>query len=59
MWGGGNEKDEVVEFCGHFAGIEEDANARCMIARWESYTSEGLDPQGGENFGLVPVKLVG
>ncbi|HET9250282.1 MAG TPA: pilus assembly protein TadG-related protein [Actinomycetota bacterium] len=59
VWGGGNEKDEVVEFCGHFAGIEEDANARCMIARWEGYTPEGLDPQGGENFGLVPVKLVG
>jgi Putative Flp pilus-assembly TadE/G-like len=59
VWGGGNEKDEVVEFCGHFAGIEEDANARCMIARWESYTPEGLDPQGGENFGVVPVKLVG
>jgi hypothetical protein len=58
VWGGGNEKDEVVEFCGHFAGIEEDSNARCMIARWEGYTPEGLDPQGGENFGLVPVKLI-
>ena len=46
VWGGGNEKDEVVEFCGHFAGIEEDANARCMIARWESYTPEGPRPAG-------------
>lgn len=58
IWGGGNERDEVVEKCGHFAGIEEDSNARCLIARWEGYTPDGLDPQGGENFGLVPVRLV-
>jgi hypothetical protein len=35
-----------------------DANARCMVAHWVEYTPEGLDPDGGENFGLVPVKLV-
>jgi hypothetical protein len=58
IWGGGSERDEVVEKCGHFAGIEEDSNARCMIALWEGYTPEGLDPQGGQNFGLVPVRLV-
>lgn len=58
IWGGGNERDEVVEHCGHFAGIEEDANARCMIAEWVTYTLDGLDGGGGENFGVVPVKLV-
>jgi hypothetical protein len=35
-----------------------DANARCMVARWVEYTTEGLEPDGGENFGLVPVKLI-
>jgi hypothetical protein len=58
IWGGGGERDEVVENCGHFAGIEPDSNARCMIALWEGYTPEGLDGGGGENFGLVPVRLV-
>jgi hypothetical protein len=29
-----------------------------MIAEWTEYTPEGLNPQGGENFGLVPVQLV-
>ncbi|MCD6020367.1 MAG: uncharacterized protein K0R20_77 [Actinomycetia bacterium] len=58
IWGGGDERDEVVEHCGHFAGIEPDPNARCMIAEWMGYTPEGLDGGGGENFGLVPVRLV-
>jgi hypothetical protein len=30
-----------------------------MLARWVGYTNEGLSPEGGENFGLVPVTLVG
>lgn len=58
IWGGGNERDEVVEKCGHFAGVEPDPNARCMITEWVGYSSDGLDGGGGENFGLVPVKLV-
>ena len=53
----GNQ-DEALEACAHVPGIERDANARCLIARWEGYTPDGLDPQGGENFGLVPVRLV-
>ena len=57
-WGGGNERDEAVAACGHVPGVEEDPNARCLVARWEGYTPDGLDPQGGENFGLVPVRLV-
>jgi len=44
--------------CGHIPEADRDANARCMIAEWTEYTPEGLNPQGGENFGLVPVALV-
>ncbi|MGI8616178.1 MAG: pilus assembly protein TadG-related protein [Actinomycetota bacterium] len=58
IWGGGNERDEAVAACSHVSGIEQDPNARCLVARWEGYTPDGLDPQGGENFGLVPVRLV-
>jgi hypothetical protein len=58
IYGGGSERDDVVTHCGHFPGIEEDANARCMVAEWVEYTVEGLDGGGGENFGLVPVRLV-
>jgi hypothetical protein len=53
----GNQ-DEALAACAHVPGIQRDANARCMIARWEGYTPDGLDPQGGQNFGLVPVRLV-
>lgn len=50
--------DEALAACSHVPNITRDANARCMLARWEGYTPEGLDPQGGQNFGLVPVRLV-
>ena len=50
--------DQALTACAHVPGIKRDANARCMIALWKGYTPEGLDPQGGENFGLVPVRLV-
>jgi len=49
---------EAAFWCSEIPEAERDANARCMIAHWEDYTPEGLDPQGGENFGLVPVRLV-
>lgn len=49
---------EALEACAHVPEINPDANARCVIARWEGYTSEGLDGGGGENFGLVPIRLV-
>lgn len=50
--------DEALAACAHVPGIERDANARCMVARWVEYTNEGLVPRGGENFGLVPVALI-
>jgi len=51
-------RDEALAACAHVPGIRRDANARCLVARWQGYTPEGLDPQGGQNFGLVPVRLV-
>lgn len=53
----GNSSQSAT-FCGHIPEEERDSNARCMVARWTEYTPEGLNPQGGENFGLVPVRLV-
>jgi hypothetical protein len=49
---------EAATWCSAIPEADRDANARCMVAHWEEYTPEGLDPQGGENFGLVPVRLV-
>jgi hypothetical protein len=46
------------EHCTGIPEAERDANARCLITQWVGYTPDGLDPQGGENFGLVPVRLV-
>jgi hypothetical protein len=59
LFGGGSpaDREQAALECGR--PVEEaDSNARCLVARWEGYTPEGLDPQGGENFGLVPVRLV-
>jgi hypothetical protein len=57
LWKG--NRQEALDACAHVdPPPERDANARCLIARWENYTTEGLNPQGGENFGLVPVRLV-
>jgi hypothetical protein len=55
LWRG---KQDSVTHCSHIAAAESDANARCMLVRWTEYTPEGLDPNGGQNFGLVPVRLV-
>jgi len=55
----GKQDDETVDLCtSRIPGAEPTANSRCMLARWVGYTSEGLNPEGGENFGLVPVTLV-
>jgi hypothetical protein len=52
----GNE-DEALTACAH-VNPEPDPNARCMVTRWVSYSTQGLHPRGGENFGVVPVALV-
>lgn len=49
----------AATYCGpHIPNFDGDPNGRCMRALWEEYTPEGLEPDGGENFGLVPVRLI-
>jgi Flp pilus assembly protein TadG len=38
--------------------VDPAADGRCMLTLWTEYTPEGINPDGGENFGLVPVRLV-
>ena len=54
IWRGNNSWTH----CPNIPQSERDPNAWCMVTKWKGYTSEGLNPQGGENFGLVPVRLV-
>jgi len=37
----------------------KDSNARCLAAQWVGYTTQGLDPGGGSNFGDLAVGLSG
>ena len=59
LWGGGNERDEAIASSADMSrGSRKTRTLAALVARWEGYTPDGLDPQGGENFGLVPVRLV-
>jgi hypothetical protein len=29
-----------------------------MVLRWEGFSHEGLNPGGGANLGLVPIRLI-
>lgn len=50
---------EMEELCtSRVPGAEPKPNSRCLLVRWTGYTTDGLNPQGGENYGLVPVRLV-
>ncbi len=40
-------------------GFAVDPNARCLVSVWEGFSTEGLVPGGGQNFGLVSVSLTG
>jgi len=57
LWKGNT--DEAYDLCiSRIPGAKKDANARCMVARWEGFSHEGLDPGGGANLGIVPVRLI-
>jgi len=56
LWRG--KKDPELNPCAIRLGITLTANSRCVEATWTEYTNDGLNPTEGENFGLVPVRLV-
>lgn len=51
---------EAYTYClSHMPGVPATATGRCMVARWEDYTIDGIDPNAGKNFGIISVKLTG
>jgi Flp pilus assembly protein TadG len=51
---------EATNYCvSRIPGAEAKSTARCMLARWDGYTTGGINPDGGQNFGLIAVKLTG
>lgn len=54
----GNSPEAYTYCISRIPGAEAKPNGRCMVARWEDYTIEGIDPNGGENFGLISVQLI-
>ncbi len=54
----GNTTEAETYCVSRIPGASASPNARCMRAVWFDYTTEGLNPMGGENFGLVPVQLI-
>jgi Flp pilus assembly protein TadG len=57
LWSGKAES-EASPCAERLPEFDMTANSRCMQALWTDYSSEGLEPTEGENFGLVPVQLV-
>jgi len=49
---------EAAAYCDHVPEFDADPNSRCLTMVWVGYSTEGLNPEGGENFGAVPVKLI-
>lgn len=35
----------------------DSSNSRCLVASWQGYSTEGLYPRGGQNFGLTAIGL--
>ncbi|HZD17198.1 MAG TPA: hypothetical protein VE669_03550 [Actinomycetota bacterium] len=56
LWKGNT--DQASQLCIARLGVQPDANARCMVLRWEGFSHEGLNPGGGANLGLVPIRLI-
>lgn len=55
----GNTPEAVTYCVSRIPGAVAKATARCMVARWDGYTTGGINPDGGANFGLIAVKLTG
>jgi hypothetical protein len=60
---GNAPRDEFQTKCPEFVGgqypANPDANAWCMIARWVGYSTGGIEPGEGHNFGQMAVGLSG
>ncbi len=54
----GNTPQALTNCIARIPGAQPDANARCMTTTWVGWTQQGLDPQGGGNFGVVPIRLI-
>ncbi len=55
LWKGNNPQNPCTLLDGH----PRDANARCLVATWKGYSTDGLDPGGGEDFGTGAIGLAG
>lgn len=45
---------QFATYCGAFTSS---ANARCLVAQWVGFSTSGLSPGGGQNFGLISIGL--
>ena len=55
-----NKKSDEVGFskCAGAIPLGADTkNSFCLVASWQGYSSEGLNPRGGPNFGLTAIGL--
>jgi hypothetical protein len=63
----GNNKNAFKAACPEFVGNTpagnfpdpSQANSYCLIARWVGYSTGGIEPGGGGNFGQLAVGLAG
>jgi Putative Flp pilus-assembly TadE/G-like len=59
----GNNKNAFQAACPEFVGGDypdpSDANSYCLIARWVGYSTTGIEPGGGGEFGTIAVGLAG
>jgi Flp pilus assembly protein TadG len=52
-------KGNTPEAAAACPGHPSDPNARCLVTKWKGFQTTGLQPGGGQNFGLVSVALTG
>ncbi|HEV8420184.1 MAG TPA: hypothetical protein VGR13_02370, partial [Actinomycetota bacterium] len=45
---------DYATYCG---GFPSTANSRCLVAEWVGFSTSGLSPGGGQNFGLISIGL--
>src|SRR5207245_3927718 len=53
----GNTPEAYTYCISRIPGASPSPNARCMITQWVGWQTQGLDEGGGQNFGVVPIRL--